>query len=140
MITIEIPGPVQPKQRPRFTSEGRAYTPTATSKYESYAAIWAKKAMSGKEPLRGYISLTMQILEEMPKNFSKLKISRALSGDFFPTRSDLDNQIKILGDSCNGIVWIDDRQIVHIRATRSYGEKSTCLLQVREISNASEIE
>lgn len=138
MIIIEIPGPVQPKQRPRFGYR-KVYTPSATSKYEEFAGFHAKQAMRGLKPFEGYISLVVHVLVECPKSFSKLKISRCLCGDFFPTSSDLDNQIKILADSFNGIVWIDDRQIVHIEAIRSYAEQSKCVVKVREIKNISEV-
>ncbi|UAW08030.1 hypothetical protein Mx4_p31 [Myxococcus phage Mx4] len=42
-----------------------------------------------------------------------------------PRRSgDLDNVLKVLNDSLNGVAWLDDEQVVHINATRDDDAKA----------------
>lgn len=42
-----------------------------------------------------------------------------------PRRSgDLDNALKVLNDSLNGVAWLDDEQVVHINATRDDDAKA----------------
>lgn len=138
LIQFEIPGQVQPKGRPRFAKNG-VYSPKTTVKYEKFVAQNAALAMRDKNILTGYISVSLQIMETTPPSFSKLRKQRCLAGDFFPTRCDVDNCIKSVTDGMNGIVYADDRKIVHIEALRSYGEMEKCSVVVREIENIREI-
>lgn len=61
--------------------------------WKTYAQVMAKRQYEFNEPLRGELSVTYR---------------------FFGCRLDADNGIKLLQDSCNGIIWIDDRQIVEL--------------------------
>jgi Holliday junction resolvase RusA-like endonuclease len=45
-------------------------------------------------------------------------------------RTDLDNAIKLAGDSLNGLVWADDSQIANVRATRAAPSKTDCCMVI----------
>jgi Holliday junction resolvase RusA-like endonuclease len=48
-------------------------------------------------------------------------------------RGDLDNYIKALWDSCNGVVWGDDRQIIEVHATKEFGESGYIVMRVEAL-------
>lgn len=97
-LSFTVPGPPQPKERPRRGKGGIFYTPGATRAYEEtlkLLALQAVRATRGGWPLatRAPIAVTLHV--------------------HFPDkqRRDLDNVIKCLGDGANGVVWHDDSQI-----------------------------
>ena len=45
VLTFTIKGPGVPKGRPRFTRQGRAYTPKATEDFEKWVRANAKQTM-----------------------------------------------------------------------------------------------
>jgi Holliday junction resolvase RusA-like endonuclease len=59
--------------------------------YKKYAQVMAQRQYEYNEPLKGDLVVTYR---------------------FFGSRLDIDNGLKLLNDSCNGIIWEDDRQIV----------------------------
>jgi len=100
------------KGRPRFTKNGRAYTPQKTRNAEDelrYSVMDMKPSFASTDALR--VVVTFYLLK--PKS-TKRK---------YPTvRSDLDNFLKYALDGCNGYLWHDDAQIVSIEAHKRYGE------------------
>lgn len=46
-----------------------------------------------------------------------LKPKQNKDGSASKTRLDLDNAIKATLDACNGVIWVDDKQVVEIYAT-----------------------
>ena len=119
-LTFEVPGPVYGKGRPRFVrSTGRAYTPADTVTAESWVRTCALNA--GATPLEGPLSLTVHVRVQIPQSWSQKKRSEALGS---PTtgKPDLDNIVKLIGDSLNGIAWADDRQVAALWTTRRYAE------------------
>lgn len=67
--------------------------------WKKYAQAWAYRQYPYNEPLEG----------ELVVNYH-----------FFGSRLDIDNGLKLLNDSCNKIIWKDDRQIIeaHIYVER----------------------
>ena len=54
---------------------------------------------------------------------SKKKLADALQGVILPAkRPDLDNYVKMVLDACESVVYIDDKQVVRLRASKVYGE------------------
>lgn len=140
LVQFKIPGRVQPWQRPRPRGHGYGYiTPKATINYEKIVASESKIAMGSRPPFKGSISLTVHLIEGVPPSYSKLKRQRCLAGDIFPSGCDIDNQTKSLLDGMSGVIYDDDRQVVHLEALRSYGEKIECSVLAREIQNIGDI-
>lgn len=136
-VCIVLPGLPRGKGRPRFSSRGgfaRAYTDQQTESYEGALRLAASQAMSGEAPLDGPLVLAMVAVFPVPMSWSKKKRTEALAGGLRPTgKPDCDNLLKTI-DSCNGIVWHDDAQIVTAMVCKKYGEQPSMEIQVHTVT------
>ncbi len=133
MLTIRIPGELRGKGRPRF-GNGQTYTPPATANAEAWVRACAVEAFTGA-PLAGAIAVRLDIGVAIPRSWPKKRRAQALDGLVWPTgRPDLDNQLKLVGDALNGIVWADDAQIVRAEVVRRYVEAPAAVLTVTEVA------
>lgn len=104
-LSFTVPGPPVPKHRARVVRDmwgkARGITPAKTKGYEQNVAMRALVARSHVKgwSLDGHFRVDLEV--------------RRLG-----TQGDLDNIIKSALDACNGIVWIDDVQVVEIHAKR----------------------
>ncbi|MDR0674078.1 MAG: RusA family crossover junction endodeoxyribonuclease [Zoogloeaceae bacterium] len=125
-IVFTLPGEPVGKGRPRFSTAGkfpRAYTPEKTASYESLVKLAAARAMAGKPPVSGAVSVSINAFFSIPKSASRERKARMISKDIRPTKkSDADNIAKIICDSLNGIVWHDDAQVVSLQVEKIYAE------------------
>jgi Holliday junction resolvase RusA-like endonuclease len=125
-VLVIIEGEPVGKGRPKASSRGgfvRMYTPEKTRSYEQLVGDEARKAMAGQEPTSKPVDLELTMVFGVPASWSKTKKALALSGELFPTKKpDIDNVIKAICDSFNGIVWVDDVQVVDLVARKRYGE------------------
>ena len=105
VVTIKgtIPGTPIPKGRPRFSKSGHAYTPARTKGYEQ-TVKWLLLSEMQKQPIETLPKGTDVYLELL---FRLTKRHRA----------DLDNLIKSFSDAANGVLYEDDRQVMHIAAS-----------------------
>lgn len=101
------------KQRPRVTKT-HTYTPKKTKQYEDTIKLMAKIQMGRRKPLGGALSVFVTFNLLKPKS-----VKRSLPC----VRCDLDNFLKAVLDSLNGIVWKDDGQIVSLVAHKIYAIK-----------------
>lgn len=124
-VTFDLPGKPHGKARPRFSRiTGRTYTPEATREAEGFIRHQAAQAMAGREVMRGAVSACVEVEVEPPVSFSKKKRKAALDGEVFPTVApDGDNIMKAIFDACNGVVYLDDKQVVEIRFRKRYSDK-----------------
>jgi Holliday junction resolvase RusA-like endonuclease len=112
------------KGRPRFTRQGRAYTPQKTRDYEHKLAASASDAMQdlGLEPTSSKCRMHILAQFEIPKSWSKKRREAATRGEVSPGRPDIDNVVKIALDAINGVVFEDDAQVHKVIATKRYGD------------------
>lgn len=121
------------KGRPRFTRQGRAYTPKKTHDYESEVAMMAKAAMGNSDPLETPIAVFVHVTFPIPQSYSKKRTEACLNGSERHTkRPDLDNCVKAITDGMNGIVYQDDSQITSIHATKVYGSIAMVEVMIKE--------
>ena len=67
----------------------------------------------------------------IPKSTSKKKIELMEKGEIRPTiKPDLDNCVKIVADSLNGIAYKDDSQIVSVVADKYYSDTPRLELRI----------
>lgn len=74
----------------------------------------------------GYCRLFVEAIFRKPKRTKKP----------YPTKSDMDNHVKQIQDSLNGIAWTDDRQIVQIIGSKRWavdGENAGYVVEIDEI-------
>lgn len=121
-ITIRIDGQPKGKGRPRFTSKGRAYTPTETKEYEKkiQQAAWVQMASARLAASKRRCSVIVEAVMEIPKSYSRKRIIEAQAGVIIPPRPDIDNILKAALDGCNKIVYDDDAQVWHISGFKKY--------------------
>lgn len=108
----------EPKERPRFSRKGFAYTAKTTRDFE------AKLSQAYKEvnvpPLEGPLKVTVVLYLDRPK---------AAKNRLFPmVRPDLDNYVKAVLDAADGILWKDDGQVVILHAMKFYGPPKIVLI------------
>lgn len=125
-ITFTVPGEPVGKGRARAFRAGagiRMHTPERTARYENLVALTAKQAMAGRAPLAAAVSLTIELFTTPPASWSHKKRAAALAGEIRPTtKPDLDNCLKAIADACNGIVFIDDKQVVSVTMWKRYSD------------------
>lgn len=88
-VSFTIPGDPVVKGRPRFTRQGRAYTPKATSDAEKVIKLIAGEAFLG-EPFTEAVGIDLVF-------YCKTK-----------RRSDGDNLVKLVLDALNEVAYTDD--------------------------------
>lgn len=134
MITFIVPGVPVGKGRPRFAKQGKfvtTYTPEKTASYENLVKIAAAESMKGQPPIEVAVSLNLLLCVIPPASWSDKKRKSALSGEIRPTsKPDIDNVLKGIADACNGIVWLDDKQIVDCQIKKIYAERAEASVSV----------
>jgi Holliday junction resolvase RusA-like endonuclease len=126
MISFVVEGVPVPKARARVVMRGKfpsAYTPKPSKDYEKLVAVAAKSRMNNRGLLvtdkacKVELDFTMPI----PASTSKKKTELMQEGSIrHAKKPDLDNLIKQICDSLNGVVWKDDSQVVELIATKKY--------------------
>jgi Holliday junction resolvase RusA-like endonuclease len=137
MIQFTIPGQPVAKGRPKFSNAGgfvKAYTPAKTRAYEAVVAACAMQAMAGRPPSDRAIEVLLELRMEIPVSWSKAKRLAASEGKVRATKKpDADNVLKGVKDACNGIVWVDDSQVVVITVRKLYHAEPCVVIGVREV-------
>lgn len=84
--------------------------------------------------MSGAVHLSVYVYVVPPVSWSKKRRESAMAGEIKPTvKPDFDNLIKIMGDGMNGIVYLDDKQIVALAGSKSYAAKECAYVEVTEI-------
>jgi Holliday junction resolvase RusA-like endonuclease len=133
MIYIEFPITPVAKGRPRFIRKsGIAMTPAKTRRAESELRFWMHQKWTMelcKKPLQGAVDIIVRFIFTRPKSVSEKKRPH------HTIAPDLDNLLKTVQDSGNGIIWMDDAQIVASSVFKSYGESAKICLSVKEVAS-----
>ena len=136
MVNFMVEGTPVPKGRPRFARRGKfvsTYSPKTTVDYETKVAEAAQLAMGASEPLETPVGAYIYITLPIPASYSKKRKQECLSGNERPTKkSDIDNYCKAVFDGMNGIVFLDDSQIVSLHSTKVYGTIGMVEVMVKE--------
>lgn len=132
IVTFEVPGNPVPQSRPRFTKNGHAYEDKKVKTYKECVRTVAASKMRGRPPMEGAVIASLKFLLPVPKSWSRKKRTGALAGEILPTsRPDTDNLTKTVLDACNGIIYADDSQIIHMTAQKWYGEEPGVVVEFR---------
>ena len=116
VLAFTVPGSPVPMGRPRFSKH--VYTDKRSTEYRNRVALCAK--LAGAQPLDGPLHLTVTFRWAYPKSFAKKKRVEHHK----PNGADLDNLIKGLMDSLNGIAYHDDAQVVMLTADKLYSKRA----------------
>ena len=101
-----------PASRPRVTRWSTFYGKKYT---EFKAAMEIAKSDIHCLPLEDNVYAKLDFFVQIPKSWSKKK-KEAKNGKFCNNNADIDNYCKAIMDSLNGKYYIDDRQVVMLRA------------------------
>jgi Holliday junction resolvase RusA-like endonuclease len=135
--TIRLAGNPLPKKRPRFgglSRKGKRIT------YHEQAAEerdigWEIKRQWGRSPSAAAFRISVIFGMPIPKSISKKLATAMLDGKVHHTKMpDLDNLVKFTKDCCNGVVWVDDSQVVSEQADKVYTNHPFTLLTVWELT------
>lgn len=123
------------KDRPRFARRGnyvQTYTTKNTKDYEETikrAFLGQCKGEYDKEYI-GPVKIEIWAFFEPPKSYSKKKRIELIDMPHLK-KCDLDNIVKIVLDSLNGVAWKDDSQIYHIKASKYYAETDKLEVEIK---------
>lgn len=125
VVRFIVPGEPTGKGRPKFSTQGgfaRAITPLKTVSYETFVKFEYDRQSNfhfGSSP----IAMKITAFYSIPKSVTKKSHGLMLDGTIKPTKKpDLDNVIKIIADSLNGIAYKDDSQIASVVSTKQYAD------------------
>lgn len=118
---------VSRKRRDKSTGKMGSYiahiTPDKTEEYEQLVANTGCEAMRACQLFEGPVLVELYMGLSIPKSMSKKRKAQALGGLLFPTKKpDMDNVIKAIFDGLNGVVWVDDVQVVDSVVRKRYAE------------------
>lgn len=136
-VSFTIPGKAQAKQRPKFNRfSGRAYTPKQTISFENWVKDCYFRSVSSidnkptDKPLK--VAITMYV--EIPQSKSKKQKEKMLTGEIKPiVKPDVDNVAKSILDALNGIIYLDDKQVVDLRVRKQYAEVPSVSVWISEV-------
>lgn len=134
MVVVE--GKIKGKARPRFnTRTGRAFTPGDTITYENWIKCCYQE-QDGKF-IDGPVKARIEVYYKIPKSYTKKRVQAIRDGLEMPLKKpDIDNCIKIIFDSLNGIAYKDDNQIVEVVAIKKWTEEQERIeFKLEEINN-----
>jgi len=131
-VTFTVPGEPQGKARAR-TGKGFFYTPEKTVLYENLIKMSYSQKYRGADgakfetipgtELKQPVGVTIRAYHSIPRSYGKGKRLAATNNLNRPTRKpDADNIAKVICDALNGLVYIDDTQVVKLTVEKLYGE------------------
>ena len=122
VFEMQLAGEPVGKGRPRFSrATGHTYTPEKTARFEERLAWGAQSLWGGKPLLESELVLYVAAYFSIPKSKPKTWKDKAEAQEIRHTKKpDIDNVIKGVADSLNKIVYVDDSQIVAIKAAKFY--------------------
>ena len=124
-----------PASRPRVSRWSTYYPKKYTKFKKDMEALTSEIETTPSEKL---VSVELEFRIMMPKSFSKKK-KQGLNNTYCSNNSDIDNYIKAILDSLNGVFYIDDKQVVEIFARKIYGDEGYILYKQKEIENNDEV-
>jgi len=136
-IHFQVEGDPKGKGRPRFTRAGkftRVYTDKQTLDYEAQIKFFAAEAMGSTDPLETPVSVFLYIRHAVPQSYSKKRTEACLSGLEQPCKKpDIDNIAKTYLDGMNGVVFLDDTQVVDLHVKKVYSAVPGVDVMIMEI-------
>jgi Holliday junction resolvase RusA-like endonuclease len=109
------------------------YTDSKTTSYEAVISKQARHAMGQWEVLTTPISMRVIAFYGIPVSWSKRKQQQAISGQLIPGKPDLDNVAKAVLDALNGVIYLDDKQVVRLVAEKKYSFDPRVEVYVHEV-------
>lgn len=129
----------RPQSRPRFASRGRfvtTYEDKAMKSWRERCRLLIAHQYMERPVLEGALRAEIRFYIKPPQYISKSKKHQlGLEQESIPVgkKPDLDNYLKAVLDSANGLLYQDDGQIAEIRAFKRYSTNPRIELIIKEI-------
>lgn len=137
-VEFVVPGAPVAKGRPKFARRGAhvtTYTPENTERYENLVKMAARAAMRSVAPYAGPIRLIVHIGLPIPASWSMKRQGEAAAGAIGATKKpDADNVVKALKDGMNGVVYVDDGQVVDLWISKRYARVPGVRIEAIELN------
>lgn len=134
MYEFEIVSKIVGKGRPRLNSyTGVVYTPTRTKDYEELVKQSFLINNPGAKMLDERVRIEIIAYFCVPNSATKKQRKEMLDGKISPTKKpDIDNIVKIILDSLNGFVILDDTQVTSLVVEKIYGLEEKVYVKIQE--------
>ena len=126
LVTFTVFGNAVSKARPRSTMIGNRavmYTPDKTKNFENYVKLVAAQH-APKELLTSALGVELHFFFQRPKSLPKKILNHT-------KKPDIDNLAKSVMDALEGIIYVNDAQVISLRVTKDYGVPQ-CIVRVEE--------
>lgn len=136
MIKLTFDFPPVAQERPRATRFGRGVRLYDLEQVHVYKAQLAESArfMYHGEPLTGPLVVTIKFYRAIQQSETKKRHRLKAQGTIRPTKKpDLDNYIKSTLDGLNGVLWVDDNEIVELHTGKYYSDHPRIEIEVEEL-------
>jgi len=129
LLCFEIPGKPLPCQRARFNPFGASRRPRDTDQNKRAKSdigwiirdAMIRANLSG--PLQGAFGISLGFYLRQPKKSAKASTH---TPSWATSRPDLDNLTKLVMDAANGIIWLDDAQVVVSEQFKAFTTGEPC--------------
>lgn len=134
-IFFTVEGTPKGKMRARRGFGKSMYTPQKNVDNESEVLTAFVNALGGKQwNMPQAARLLVMAYCPIAASASKAKKAKMLTGEIRPTcKPDIDNVIKLVMDSGNGVMWHDDACIVHATGEKHYSTDPRVEVTISEI-------
>jgi Holliday junction resolvase RusA-like endonuclease len=137
-MKITLLGVPMAKQSARFARRGNfmaKYQPAELIHWIEDAKAQIREQMPKEwKPISDQIKIVSISFVYPPlKGWTKKKHKELMDGNriYKDTKPDIDNLLKNLWDACNGLVWIDDSQIVEINSVKKiFGDTPMTMMEI----------
>lgn len=137
MLKFTVPGEPYGQPRPRFSAANgkvHTYNTDESRNYKTQVKLIAQTAareqgwtFAGTEGIGVNIYAYMYIPQSKSKKFH----AAAMAGDERPTKKpDCDNIFKAVTDALSGLLFKDDKQIIHARVEKYYSDEPRVEVEV----------
>jgi Holliday junction resolvase RusA-like endonuclease len=90
--------------------------------------------MGDSKVIEGAVRVFVSIRMAVPKSYSAKRREACLNGLEKPLKKpDWDNVAKSICDAMNGIIYVDDTQIVEAHITKQYAQQAEVVVLVQEV-------
>lgn len=137
MLKFTVPGEPYGQPRPRFSAaNGKAHTYN-TDESRNYKTQ-VKLIAQAETKKQGWtfaesegVGMNVYAYMSIPKSKTKKFHAAAVAGDIRPTKTpDVDNIFKAVSDALNGVLYRDDKQIIHSRVEKYYSDEPRVEVEV----------
>jgi len=133
-VVVELLGHPRGKGRPRrdrLPNGGYVtHTDAKTREFEGNLQVAASQAMRGQAPLAEPLRVVVEAAFPIPASWSGKRRGMALAGELAPAIKPDWNNLGGVTDALNGVVWVDDRQIVSGTVIKFYSDRPRLVISV----------